>query len=236
MDSTCSPSTLIIVDVWFHPALPFGGQRRDDGFARGVKLSRSDILSSITLRESGSVGLALWLPCLIETHTHTHKHKHTHTHTQTQALVHSHTQTNTRSIKSRLIKGNSLISVIKEGIIERLLHRDRSWGKLSLCLQTHTHTHTHTHRTMGQCPKERTVFQFVWEVFLCSSVNISLHALLSVLCVWSCLFKLERTRRKQKWTQLSCHEQRALTVTRSYSTAKKCLGWTVEHGSQSVIG
>lgn len=59
MDSTCSPATLIIVVVWFHPALPFGGQRRDDGFARGVKLSRSDILSSVTLRESGSVGLAL---------------------------------------------------------------------------------------------------------------------------------------------------------------------------------
>lgn len=29
MDSTCSPATLIIVVVWFHPALPFGGQRRD---------------------------------------------------------------------------------------------------------------------------------------------------------------------------------------------------------------
>ena len=31
----------------------------------------------------------------------------------------------------------------------------------------------------------------------------------------------KRTRSKQKWTQLSCHEQQALTVTRSYSTAKK---------------
>lgn len=36
------------------------------------------------------------------------------------------THTNTLSIKNRLIKGNSLISVIKEGIIERLVHRDKN--------------------------------------------------------------------------------------------------------------
>ncbi len=121
MDSTCTLSTLIIVDVCFYPALCFGGQWREEfEKLRTRRQTQPDILFSIThsqsIRISGISGLIImphWQQCA---HAHTHTHKPPFT----------HTQTNTRSIKDRLIKGNSLISVIKEGIIERLVHRDKN--------------------------------------------------------------------------------------------------------------
>lgn len=68
--------------------------------------------------------------------------------TQTCIQVHkppwNPTQTNSLLIKDRLIKGNSLISVIKEGIIERLVHGDKNWSGLSVCLHTHTRAHLHS--------------------------------------------------------------------------------------------
>lgn len=125
--------TLIIADMWFCPA-PCDGKLR----AAPNSVVQTFLFSIRRLKSARISGVSslIIMPHLIQCAL-------TQTCMRARKAHSAHTQTTSGQSRT-VIKGNSLIWVIKEGIIESSLNRDNNWGELLFCLNKHTHTHALT--------------------------------------------------------------------------------------------
>lgn len=163
MDCTCTPH-LYNCECADFPALCVEVSE-DVEFERLHRLC--DILFPITYSETIRISV---ISSLIIMPQRLQQYAHTRTHTHAHERLCTHTQTNTSSIKDRLIKGNNLISVIKQGIIERLVHGDKLKKAVIVFARAHTHARAHipplwelTQLVGHRCSSRRIAHQFVWQ-------------------------------------------------------------------------